>query len=214
MQMSFPRLALCSAAVALGGLLLPGYAAAQGLVTDSPTSGPGGQLLQGAPLPSKKTAPPPALPGARASTPAPATQAPTDLSPNDALFDAINRGDIAAARDALSRGAQLDAKNVLGLTPLELSVDLGRNDISFLLLSMRGGSAPNAQASAAPTPAPGKVAAAPAKPPRPAARAQAKAAEPVVAAAAPQRATLFAHDGGTPVPSAGFLGFDPQRGSP
>ena len=59
------------------------------------------------------------------------------MSPNDALFDAINRGDIAAARDALSRGAELDAHNLLGMTPMELSVDLGRNDISFLLLSYR-----------------------------------------------------------------------------
>ena len=31
-----------------------------------------------------------------------------DLQPTDALFDAINRGDIAAARDALNRGADLN----------------------------------------------------------------------------------------------------------
>jgi ankyrin repeat protein len=60
------------------------------------------------------------------------------MPPTDALFDAINRGDIAAARDALNRGADLNGVNVLGMTPMELSVDLGRNDISFLLLSMRG----------------------------------------------------------------------------
>ena len=84
--------------------------------------------------------PPPALPGARVSKEmvAPPDRPPSDLQPNDALFDAINRGDIATARDAISRGADLNARNVLGMTPMELSVDLGRNDISFLLLSMRG----------------------------------------------------------------------------
>ena len=70
---------------------------------------------------------------------APATMTPAEMEPNDELFDAINRGDIAAARDAISRGADLSGRNVLGMTPMELSVDLGRNDISFLLLSMRGG---------------------------------------------------------------------------
>ena len=60
------------------------------------------------------------------------------MEPTDALFDAINRGDIGSARDAISRGADLHGQNILGMTPMELSVDLGRNDISFLLLSMRG----------------------------------------------------------------------------
>ena len=62
------------------------------------------------------------------------------MAPTAALFDAINRGDIIAARDALNRGADLNAQNVLGMTPIDLSVDLGRNDITFLLLSMRSGS--------------------------------------------------------------------------
>ena len=85
-----------------------------------------------------KIPPPPALPGAASTgTPAPVNRAPVDMQPNDALFDAINRGDIATARDAISRGADLQGQNILGMTPLELSIDLGRNDISFLLLSMR-----------------------------------------------------------------------------
>ena len=72
------------------------------------------------------------------------------MEPNEALFDAINRGDIGAARDAISRGADLQGHNILGMTPLELSVDLGRNDISFLLLSMRAGDEKaNRQATAA-----------------------------------------------------------------
>ena len=104
-------------------------------------------------------APPPALPGAasHANSVAPATKNPTDMSPNDALFDAINRGDIAGARDALSRGAELEAHNVLGMTPMELSVDLGRNDISFLLLSYRGAGGSDSGAAQAQAAQPGKA---------------------------------------------------------
>ncbi|WP_072572855.1 ankyrin repeat domain-containing protein [Granulibacter bethesdensis] len=90
--------------------------------------------------PKGQQAPPPSLPGSKPAshTPVPPPdKSLADMQPNDALFDAINRGDVPAARDALSRGAQLEARNVLGMTPLELSVDLGRNEISFLLLSMR-----------------------------------------------------------------------------
>jgi ankyrin repeat protein len=125
------------------------------------------------------------------------------MSPNDALFDAINRGDITAARDALSRGAQLNSQNILGMTPMELSIDLGRNDISFLLLSMRGETPRSARSGSA---------AAGGSPPatlRPTGRvAQVKAAPASNADRAPR---LFANDGGAPVPAAGFLGFDAGR---
>jgi ankyrin repeat protein len=162
---------------------------------------------------TKQAAPaPPALPGAssRADTVAPATRLPTDMSPNDALFDAINRGDIAAARDALSRGADLSAQNLLGMTPMELSVDLGRNDISFLLLSYRGDTSSGATAATAQD-----QTASPAKPTK-AAGAKAAKNEKVVpvkaiAPVAPQTPRLFANDGGTPVPNAGFLGFGTAR---
>lgn len=157
-------------------------------------------------------APPPALPGAasRADTVAPATRLPTDMSPNDALFDAINRGDIAAARDALSRGADLGAHNLLGMTPMDLSVDLGRNDIAFLLLSYRDSDSAHGTQAQAKT-------ATPASPPKAAAAKSAR--EPVVPVkavepAAPQTPRLFANDGGTPVPGAGFLGFDAGRSAP
>ena len=84
-------------------------------------------------------APPPAIPGAVSSgTPAPALKSVADMSPNDALFDAINRGDAGGARDAMNRGAQLDAKNVLGQTPLDAAIEANRNDITFMLLSLRG----------------------------------------------------------------------------
>lgn len=160
-----------------------------------------------APAAPPKVAPPPALPGAQSNAgAAPATKTPTDMEPNDALFDAINRGDLAAARDAINRGADLGATNVLGMTPLELSVDLGRNDISFMLLSMRGGDG-GGQAPAA------TKASASAKQAR---QAQAKTAKPakmakVAEPAVPQMPRLFAGDGGTPNPNAGFLGFDSGR---
>jgi hypothetical protein len=149
--------------------------------------------------------PPPALPGARSSTgAAPATRLASDMSPNEALFDAINRGDIGAVRDAFSRGAELNAQNILGLTPTELAVDLGRNDIALLLLSMRGEEgAPKRGAQQA-------AAKAPAAAPQPTVvKAAARPATPAPVAVPSKVATS---DGGTPNPSAGFLGFGaPQR---
>jgi len=169
-----------------------------------PTIGPGPKAA------APREVPPPAVPGAASNgaNVAPATVTPAEMEPNDELFDAINRGDIAAARDAISRGADLSGRNVLGMTPMELSVDLGRNDISFLLLSMRGdnGRRPPAAATAAaakPQPAkPGKT--------RQASPAVAKAATPSQPAA-PQNPRLFSGDGGAPNPNAGFLGFDSAR---
>jgi len=194
-------------ALALGLLVAaPPLALAQGSLGDGP--GPINNFAKsGAQAPKPRIAPPPALPGATsAGSAAPATRAPTDMEPTDALFDAINRGDIGAARDALNRGADLHGHNVLGMTPLELSVDLGRNDISFLLLSMRGtedGRSPSAVAVAAPT----KPATRQAKQvvSRPTARVAAVAPAPT------QTARLYSGDGGTPNPSAGFLGFDSSR---
>ena len=160
---------------------------------------------------------PPALPGARAepTAVAPADRSAADLPPTEALFDAINRGDLPTARDSVNRGADLNGINVLGLTPLELSVDLGRNDISFLLLSLRGGS--GYSTSAAPNSTPRtpsqqraeKLAAARAE--RDAARAQRLvSARPAATPAAPAP-RLFAGDGGQPAPQAGFLGFNAGR---
>jgi hypothetical protein len=155
---------------------------------------------------------PPGVPGARTST-APAAEPSrlaSDMSPNDALFDAINRGDLAAARDALNRGALLSAQNVLGMTPLDLSVDLGRDDITSVLLSMRGAdpslrSKPIATAvSTRPTKAT-KVAK-PAPHVQTVARVQPVANEKPVAKVKPQP-TRYADDSGTPNPAAGFLGF-------
>lgn len=154
----------------------------------------------------QREAPPDTLPGAKSRAPvAPASKSPADLSPNDAMFDAINRGDIETVKDALSRGARLEARNVLGMTPLELSVDLGRNDISFLLLSMRGeGAFRGSRAASAQPPT--------AERPAPAARQRtaARGTPPPPAAVGSRPVStpkLFANDGGAPVPNAGFLGF-------
>jgi hypothetical protein len=163
---------------------------------------------------SPREAPPPALPGSRAEPTAviPPERVATDMPPTEALFDSINRGDLSGTRDAISRGADLQGTNVLGLTPLELSVDLGRNEISFLLLSLRGGSGYSAARTTEP--------AAAAKPPTRAERQAAakaeraqriqSAARPAVKAA-PSAPRLFATNGGAPIPQAGFLGFNTVR---
>ncbi len=160
---------------------------------------------------------PPALPGARAepTAVAPAGKNAMELPPTEALFDAINRGDLAIAKDAVNRGADLNGTNILGLTPLELAVDLGRNEISFLLLSLRGGAGYSAArtAQAEPPKPPTRAerqAADQAERAERAARARSAAARPA-APAAPQTARLFAGGGGTPIPQAGFLGFDAAR---
>ena len=179
---------------------MPGHG---GAIGPAPSVGPPPKAA------APKEAPPPALPGAASNSAgaAPATTAPTDMEPTDALFDAINRGDIAVARDAINRGADINGRNVLGMTPMELSVDLGRNDISFLLLSMRGGDegAPPRATIATTQPKPGKQAKV-SRPP-PSATKVTTSPQPVQS----QTPRLFSGDGGTPVPTAGFLGFDSAR---
>jgi hypothetical protein len=183
--------------------------------------------------------PPPALPGLanrRAVEPIPAETPGMNLQPNDALFDAVNRGDLPAAREAMARGADLNARNQLGLTPVDAAVDQGRNEIAFYLLSARG------SAGSGPTTAPPESAAPPVAARRgrngreipaaaraPAAKddeeAPARSSNPLsdpprgrgarqpAGAAAPVRARLFAGDGGAPRPEVGFLGFDAGRPS-
>ncbi|MGI4795959.1 MAG: hypothetical protein ACRYF2_07675 [Janthinobacterium lividum] len=161
-------------------------------------------------------APPAAVPGARADSAlsAPAERSGVDMPPTEALFDSINRGDVVAAREAIGRGADIHGRNILGLTPLEQAVDLGRNDISFLLLSLRSGLGYNTVAGGPSQPAApldrraaAQETARARREQRDQARATAAAAKP----AAPRTAHLFAGDGGAPVPQAGFLGFDSAR---
>ncbi|MBB5691442.1 hypothetical protein FHS88_003599 [Roseomonas alkaliterrae] len=186
----------------------------------SPT-GPGPALAQFAtPPPAAPQATqraPAALPGLatrRAPEPIPADPNAT-LSPTAALFDAINRGDLAAARDAFNRGASLDERNVLGLTAIEAAVDQNRNDILFFLLSARGaarGAPPPPEAMLTPAQRAARDRAAAAE----AARAAREAARGGTGPRGPAPATrprLFANDGGAPRPEIGFLGFDAGRGA-
>jgi hypothetical protein len=145
----------------------------------------------------KPAEPPPSIPGAMPDSEAvviPSDKVAAEMSPNDALFDAINRGDLAAAKDALNRGAQLDSHNVLGQTPTDAAIDLSRNDITFLLLSMRGSVASTRVAAGStadkPTP-PGKHG-----------RAMLVKTKPK-----PVRSAPVIADRGTPNPAVGFTGF-------
>ncbi len=140
---------------------------------------------------------PAALPGAGSRGPAPLSKPPSEMGPNEALFDAINRDDLEAARGATSRGADLNARNVLGLTPLELAVDLGQNDIAFLLLSLR-----EAVPSGRPAPQTGGRTAAGHPAPTPTPRRPTAAPRAITTVSRPAQS-----DGGAPVPNAGFLGF-------
>lgn len=198
-------------ALLLAAMAMPFAALAQGGPA-SPFKPIGGNAKPARGVPRQPA--PPALPGSRAEPESvtPADRAAADMPPTEALFDAINRGDLATARDSLNRGADLNASNVLGLTPLDLAIDLGRNEISFLLLSLRGGagySAARTQAAAPAAPAPTRAERAEAVRTERATRNQvsARAATP----SAPQTARLFAGNGGTPSPQAGFLGFDGGR---
>ncbi len=188
----------------LGACLIAFPAAAQ--VGPTPGGGPGGygggQSFGGSGLPNKTreeqegpqsgskeekpVPPPPAIPGAEPGEDAvviPAEKPAAELSPNDALFDAITRGDLAAAKDAVNRGAQLEAHNVLGLSPLDASIDLNRNDITFLLLSLRG----------------------PVVSSKPVHTAAAKPGKPIKVAV--RQAPPRVEDRGTPNPAVGFTGF-------
>jgi hypothetical protein len=119
----------------IAALAWPAHQAAAQAALPSPTSiGPvvkGGSGIG----PAQPSAP--GLPGARAGKVIPRGAINADLlSPNDELFDAIDRGDTSAARDAIARGAELQATNAVGQTPIDESVALGRNEITFLLVTL------------------------------------------------------------------------------
>ncbi len=187
--------------LAAAAALLPGVAVAQSIP-------PAGQIgpKQHVQVGNKPEPAPPGLPGAQSTGPIIGAQhAAPNLSPNAALFDAIDRGDIAAAREALSRGADLNARNALGETPIQLSVDLARNDITFLLLSARGNEpAPGARPPAA---SPIREVAANRTGP---VLSQAPAPAPAPRAA-PFQPVRLSNNPGVPNPSAGFLGFGPVQ---
>ncbi|WP_338331579.1 ankyrin repeat domain-containing protein [Acetobacter sp. LMG 32666] len=92
---------------------------------------------------AKHAAPPTAIPGAEGGDDEAGEgggHPNRDIEPTVALFEAINRGSVSSARDAINRGADLNGHNILGQTPLDMSIDLNRNPITFLLLSLRNSS--------------------------------------------------------------------------
>jgi hypothetical protein len=216
-----PNLTVLAIATVLSGAISAAHAQSPA----QSAGGTGGALDKVGPVvggkPSQRAAKapaPPALPGAALGqdrvTPAEKGQA--DLPPTEALFDAVNRGDINSARDALNRGADISSRNVLGMTPLDQSIDLSRNDITFLLLSLRQAGRAEGPAPAKPAakatpqarqPSPAAVAAVVAPAPRPLPPKPAPALA-VQAPAPRQQAQSRQPDPiGTANPQAGFLGF-------
>ena len=205
------RYALKLSALAAFGLSLTWLAMPIGSAQAQNMGSKGIKPVVGA-APNKRpdAAAPSGLPGARGPEggAAPATTLPSDMQPTDALFDAINRGDIVTARDAMGRGADMSAHNILGMTPLELSIDLSRNDITFFLLSLRGSDDSRAPAKAladkSGKSAPKPAGAAPA--PKTARNEQVRKPAVQTPVAARSSSPQYA-GGGTPDPAAGFLGF-------
>jgi hypothetical protein len=208
MKFAFP-LAL---GLALGAVAAPVHAQLSG----EPGSGMSMGGIAGSPAPQPKvTAPdiaPAGLPGVGNVAPlatGPKIQKPAGGDPTKELFTAINGNDYASAQDAVSRGADLTAKDQFGETPLDLSIALNRNNITFLLLGSRNElSAQGLNGSiGAPwtLPTAGKGNQGKANP------APRQSTHPVIPAAAPARpAPQMAVPGGatgTPNPQAGFLGF-------
>ena len=147
--------------------------------------------------------PAPAQP-ARGAAPPGLDDGPAAATPTEALFNAINLGDLDQVRAAVAAGADTGRRNVLGLTPLDLAVDLGHAGIAFYLMPLGRTSArpplvdPLPAAAPAPRPAPPRAGV-----PRPAPAPTPVGAVPV--------APLWQGGGGAPVPEAGFLGFDAGR---
>lgn len=146
---------------------------------------------------------PPALPGASGAgnvSAGPVTDVNGD--PTKLLFKAINHGDYVQARAAVGRGANLQARNALGETPIELSVELNRDRITFMLLSARAEEAPSTSAvpstnQTRPTLAANKRTARP----------QPKTMKHRVQPAEAHPSYPAFNDPGRPDPKAGFLGF-------
>ncbi len=185
-------------------VVLAGPAVAQ-LVPSGEGSGPAAAPAARAPAPDVA---PPALPGfgdQPGLATAPSVQKPATGDPTTALFTAVTNGDYNAAQDAVSRGADLNAQNPLGETPLELSVALNRNSITFMLLSARN----EAGDDDAPVSDPMPVTAAP----LPYHHHHHDQAVPVASVTAPAAVPLASQNAargnnpGVPNPSAGFLGF-------
>lgn len=172
-------------------------------------SGGMGGMTPKAPAPQPRTPDiaPPALPGAAVPAVAtgPVLAKPDIGDPTAALFAAITKGDDSAAQFALGRGADLQAQDQFGETPLDLAIALNRTSTIFLLLQARNelaaqGNGPEplgATWSLDQSPAPLTKQTTTYKPPAPVQTAKPHVTGPV--------------NNGTPDPNAGFLGFGPKN---
>ena len=147
--------------------------------------------------------PPPALPGGSGINPDSQSQVQIDNeNPTKVLFTAINHNNYAEARAAISRGARLNAQNALGETPIEMSVALNRNNITFMLLSMRA--ADGGASAASPAPAMATPIVSVGTP----IHARVKQRAPSVDQTPAFRPPSISQSLGVPNPAAGFLGFN------
>ena len=98
----------------------------------------------------------------------------------------------------MSRGADLNAQNPLGETPLDLSVALNRSAITFLLLAARNEDGDGAsEAGPAPTMRSAPV--------------RTVTISDHTHAPRPQPVPVMGNNPGTPDAAAGFLGFNPTK---
>lgn len=180
---------------------------------------PGANALGGAAAPQpKEDAPdlaPAALPGVSTDVPhvpMPGQHSSQGGDPTQALFAAVNKGDDTAAQNALSQGADLNAQDQFGETPLDLAIALNRTSIVFLLLQTRnelasqnGPTQPLGQPWLLNSPSP--TVAKPGK-----GRHHALPHSVVPVATQPEEPRVSLPDtAGTPNPQAGFLGFGPSK---
>ena len=137
-SLHLPRLMLIAALAATPLVLMPWHAAHAQDADDAEAEQEAEEAQKKAEArkAAQRAAAPTALPGAQSSEDD-TGHSRVDVNPTVALFDAINRGSLNAARESLNRGADMNAHNVLDQTPLDMAIDLNRSDIMFLLLSMR-----------------------------------------------------------------------------
>ncbi len=193
-------------------VLVLGFAAHQAVAQSAPQSSGGSSpsgTMQAPPLQPKSNdnqVLPPALPGAgdQSLNTAPSVAKPQTGDPTVQLFTAINANNYNSAQDAISRGADLNGQNALGETPIDLSVSLNRNSITFMLLGARNDSGDDPDAT-------GPTSAVPAtkyssKSAHGKTLAKTQAAVPIKLIENPNAAP--GNNPGTPNAQAGFLGFD------
>jgi hypothetical protein len=193
----------------LSCLLVPSHCWAQGVDPGDEREARDQQEAAQRKAEERAKAPPPAIPGAVTDEETSTSSHGSDLEPTAALFDAINHGDITGAKEALNRGADINGKNELGMSPLDMSIDLSRNDITFLLLSMRNSEAPPVASTELASSHVTATDGGDAKGGRRHGRHGQAVADAIDAPAGKKaKPVRYAADGGAPKPEIGFLGFN------